>query len=303
MPFAFLLSRPTPLPNFSWRLIARNSGIIAVSLAIPFLGVEMMCELPAQLPAPRGGGLLPESGAPISGSLTRDELIKRWDLNNDGRIDAAEAEMARSKMRRERRNAIQNSGVDPLTGKARTPANSGSVDPLTGRTRIDTNNPSNAPLTNKDPLIFPPDILAETPAGVAPKGSPRGQAPLTVAPPTQSPKGTQQPTAPGGENRTSVPIRPGFPALTPRPAVTTGGLRAGAAGARPGYGASGPKAPLNAGRVPGGLGLPSARGTALTTPPRQTPAMPSNRRSTADSPPSAFPFNFPRGSVEDIDLP
>jgi|GEM_PF-1093352 len=303
MPFAFPSSRPTSLQNFSLRLITRDSGIAVASLAIAFLGVGLVCELPAQSPTPRGGGLLPGSGAPVSSSLTRDELIKRWDLNNDGRIDAAEAEMARSKMRRERRNAMQNSGVNPLTGKARTPANLGSVDPLTGRTRINTNSPSDTPFKNKDPLIFPPNILSETPAGAAPKGSPRGQAPLTVAPPTQSPKGTLPPTRQGGEKHALGPIRPGFSQLIPQPAITTGGLRAGAAGARPGYGASGPKAPLNAGRMPGGLGLPPVRGTALTTPPQQPPAMPSNRRSTADRLPSTFPFDSPRVPPEDIDLP
>ena len=45
--------------------------------------------------------------APLLPGQSRDELKRRWDLNSDGEIDEAEAEMARTKMRRERMDLLQ----------------------------------------------------------------------------------------------------------------------------------------------------------------------------------------------------
>lgn len=56
----------------------------------------------------RRGGLLPSKPIESPGvSSTRDELARRWDLNADGQIDEAEAETARSRMRRERLELLQ----------------------------------------------------------------------------------------------------------------------------------------------------------------------------------------------------
>jgi len=66
----------------------------------------------------RSGGLVPGRETPsVSGGMTRDELLRRFDLDSDGRIDEAEAEAARARMRRERVDTMQNSGLDPLTGR------------------------------------------------------------------------------------------------------------------------------------------------------------------------------------------
>lgn len=59
---------------------------------------------------------------------SREELMRQWDINHDGKVDASEAEIARGRMRRARTEAMMNSGNDPLTGKPRV-----ATDPLTGR--------------------------------------------------------------------------------------------------------------------------------------------------------------------------
>ncbi|MFM9194226.1 MAG: hypothetical protein ACKOWG_00495, partial [Planctomycetia bacterium] len=53
------------------------------------------------------------------------------------------------------------------------------------------------------------------------------------------------------------------PVAGERPGIISGGVRAGGAAARPGYGAGGPPTDLNAGRLPGGL--PQTRGVAPGT--------------------------------------
>ncbi|MFM8802986.1 MAG: hypothetical protein ACKOK8_03590, partial [Planctomycetia bacterium] len=61
---------------------------------------------------------------------SREELLRQWDLDRDGKVDASETELARSRMRRTRNEAIMNSGTDPVTGRPRTRA---TIDPVTGR--------------------------------------------------------------------------------------------------------------------------------------------------------------------------
>lgn len=51
--------------------------------------------------------------------VSRGELVRKWDLNADGSIDEGEAEVARSRMRRDRAELQMKSGIDPLTGKPR----------------------------------------------------------------------------------------------------------------------------------------------------------------------------------------
>jgi len=51
--------------------------------------------------------------------MSREELVRKWDLNSDGSIDEGEAEVARSRMRRDRAELQLKSGIDPLTGKPR----------------------------------------------------------------------------------------------------------------------------------------------------------------------------------------
>jgi hypothetical protein len=59
---------------------------------------------------------------------SREELMRKWDVNRDGKVDTGEAEIARSQMRRARNDAMLNTGNDPLTGKPRA-----AIDPVTGR--------------------------------------------------------------------------------------------------------------------------------------------------------------------------
>jgi hypothetical protein len=61
-------------------------------------------------------------------TTSREELMQKWDINRDGKVDEGEADVARSRMRRARIDAQMNSGTDPLTGRPRVP-----LDPVTGR--------------------------------------------------------------------------------------------------------------------------------------------------------------------------
>lgn len=61
-------------------------------------------------------------------TASREELMRQWDINRDGKVDTGEAEIARSRMRRVRNDALWNSGTDPVTGRPRVV-----TDPVTGR--------------------------------------------------------------------------------------------------------------------------------------------------------------------------
>jgi hypothetical protein len=58
----------------------------------------------------------------------REELLRKWDVDRDGKVDASEAEVARTRMRRTRNESLMQSGIDPVTGRPRVP-----TDPVTGR--------------------------------------------------------------------------------------------------------------------------------------------------------------------------
>ena len=46
-------------------------------------------------------------------------MVRKWDLNRDGKLDASEVEIARTKMRKLRGEAALQAGIDPLTGRPR----------------------------------------------------------------------------------------------------------------------------------------------------------------------------------------
>jgi hypothetical protein len=75
-----------------------------------------------------GNTLLSQPAAAQAPASSRQELMRKWDIDRDGKVDASEAEIARGRMRRARTDTIMNSGTDPLTGKPRT-----ATDPVTGR--------------------------------------------------------------------------------------------------------------------------------------------------------------------------
>jgi len=262
-------------------------------------------------------------GVGQSPTTSRQELIRAWDLDRDGRVDEGEAEIARTRMRRIRNDAL-NSGADPLTGRPRSGA-----DPLTGRPMPATSaataggRPSGV-ADEGDLILVPGTGEGPAPGGqrteagdreLPPRGSEHGRPTLpgtrvpaasatlpSVAPrlpggpaaadavgkPLQNPGLRQQPM-PGQQPLRNPGVRPPQPPLqnlgarqpqgrgqppaagpqpsqsAGRPGVISGGVRAGAAAARPGYGAAsggayggnGPPADLNAGRLPARVANPN----------------------------------------------
>ena len=223
-------------------------------------------------------------------SASRDELVRKWDVNSDGTIDAAEAELARSRMRRERAELLFKTGIDPLTGRPRTLAADPAADdlpaelPEAGPPRPKPGQPSALPGT-RVPETVPPIPSVES----APKspGQRAGDPRRTPGRDARNAEATadDDPRTAGRDPRGS-----GQP---PRgPAVVTGGARAGAP-ARPGYGSTIPVPDLNAGRLPAGLpGRPatSASGGLLPRLRRPSPAAPV---------PSVQP---PRRTVDDFNV-
>lgn len=209
-------------------------------------------------------------------TASREELMRQWDVDRDGKIDASEAEIARGRMRRARNEAMSNSGNDPVTGKPRVP-----TDPITGRPV-----PRDATATDRGGL-FPPaddDSLILVPGngerpgatdsgigGTADKDSPprpsrreREALPGTRVPNMSSTLPSMAPRLPAAGSSTDPGQRPPGPSSAAgRPGVIAGGARSGLPGARPGYGAAAPTRDLNAGRLPGGL--PQTRGVAPGT--------------------------------------
>ena len=258
------------------------AAILGAAAASQSLAQTEPTSAPAQAPspAPRSGGLLPERGrASTSGAILRQELIKRWDLNTDGRIDESEADVARLRMRQDRNENQRNRGLDPLTGRQRVPATLNATGLGAGRTDVLTENgtadestlpESTLPLDGNDPLEITAEALPAKPKKSA-AALPGTRAPQVVVP-TQN--GSAKAPGPRIQNSTgSLPVagsnrvqeksaeKSGVQRQTPRAALSTGGTRAGAAPVRPGYGSNVPINDLNAGRVPSGsLQLPDVSG-------------------------------------------
>lgn len=216
---------------------------------------------------PRRGGLLPR---PADG-VTREELVRRWDVDSDGKIDASEAEVARARMRRERAELWRTTGIDPLTGQPRRQEGDQTDEeaPLLPPDLVDE--PVTEPKPNRTDPALPgsrvPDV--RLPDAVPP-------APKTTPPATTRVPDARKPSA-------------AAPAARPGRDMVTGGVRAGAPAARPGYGASGGKNELNAGRRPGTLPRPGGM------PPRTVPG---GSRQPAAPAPALVPA--PRISAEEI---
>jgi len=75
-----------------------------------------------------GQAMLAPPAAAQAPAASREELMRKWDLDRDGKVDASESEIARGSMRRARLDAAMHSGTDPVTGKPRV-----ATDPVTGR--------------------------------------------------------------------------------------------------------------------------------------------------------------------------
>lgn len=227
----------------------------------------------AQAPG-RGGGLVPAPG------LTREELVRQWDLDGNGTIDEAEATAARTRMRRARAELEQEAAIDPVTGRFKQAAEEAPADPPAAEapTKPGGSQPRNRSTGPAPPRSRAPDVRLDAPAA-------EGQA-------TPEPKRA----APFAGLRS--PDRTGVPSQRPRtsgPTALTGGARAGAPAAVPGYGAPGPQPDLNAGRRlaedralrppigPRGGFLPATVRPAGPRDPRATqPAAPAPPRATAE---------------------
>jgi len=256
--------------------------------------------------------------SPTTG-LTRDELVRRWDLDGDGTINKSEADIARARMRRQRNEMQLESGIDPVTGRPRGE----SPGPTEGE---------EPPYYQLLPEVLPTEPVEPVDQGVV--GQPKSTRPKPLSE-LLSPITTKDP----------VPGLPRMPSLTGKPegmsskpmversgraswlppaktgSAGLGGPRAGAPPAVSGYGSNSwselnagrfralqidaETSTTNAGRSPtagGGL-LPTVRRPGQTgalflpgqTVPRTTPQSP--LVPAAPRPPM---FSPPRVSAEDI---
>ena len=218
------------------------------TLAAIVLALAAMTAAGQQPPIPRSGGLVPSASGPKLG-LTREELIRSWDLDGNGTISKSEADLARARMRRQRLEMQLGAGLDPLTGLPR------------GIDVGDVGEEEDEPLFQLPPEIVPPQSRRQSDS-LLPGTRPPPMTPQAAAAPSLTPMpgaafGTGRPAAPAATTPTAVE-RSGRASWLPqqtRGSSPTGGVRAGAPAAVPGYGSgplsgplSGPRSDLNAGR-------------------------------------------------------
>jgi len=278
-----------PLPQLLCLLRPAMFGAVILAVALGpthRLGHGQSADEPDPTGGLRSRGMVPS--APAAGQ-TREELVRQWDLDGNGTIDASEAAVARARMRRGRVEMQLNAGIDPLTGRPRVTAEEAVLD------------------AEEVGPEMPPE-MPEEPAKRSPQGpSLPGTRVPEPAPATSGtsagPRPPRLPTGAGGTpGQPSSATRPG--SAPTRPGSATGGVRAGAPAARPGYGSLAPRSDLNAGRprpdptmtrpgssipsarmpIPRGGLLPSTRPGVGALPRPTTPAAPSPRlpRVTAD---------------------
>lgn len=206
----------------------------------------------------------PAASSPAAPRLTREELLSRFDINRDGKIDQGELELAGSKMRLERAELRLSRGIDPVTGLPRDDEPDGADREL---------DPTDEPVMSVDELARRLGFE-----------SPRPDAARPPTPAAADGQSTLQPRI-FGLTPPSAPPATGLEAAPTPPAP--GGVRAGGRPALPGYG-SGVRPPsFNAGRAdrlppPKGDRQAVAGGLVprLQPPPRPAPAPP--RRTVED---------------------
>jgi len=263
----------TPARRFP-RLGARLAVASVVAMAVVG-GRAGRGEDPAEID-PTGGLRSRGVGVPAADTdVSREELVRQWDLDGNGSIDASEAAVARARMRRARLEMELGTSIDPLTGKPRIVSEGTPDDPDDGPSQ--------------------PDMDED--AGNHPRAADTDAPPGTRVPAVRpAVTGTAGPRVPAITSSGSS--TPGGGAAAPRssswrPGSLTGGVRAGAPAARSGYGGRVPKPDLNAGfprpvlsgtrgYAPRGGFLPTVRPSATPRPvaPPLAPATPP--RVTAD---------------------
>lgn len=191
-------------------LLALPTMLAAVG-AVVVAGIGTSPSVAADAARPPAGSAARSTSVPEVPRKTRDELIQEWDLNSDGKIDVGEAEVAASRMRLERASMRLNTGFDPVTGRPRGEPE-----------------PEEESVEDKEPES---DLAAELDAAT--------QQAKSKPKPKPAPRTTTSGTQPAKSGAALFP--------TQRPLPATGGVRAGAQAARPGYGAAAALS-LNAGR-------------------------------------------------------
>jgi hypothetical protein len=255
-----------------------------------------------------GGRLAPgqtaAGGKPVMPRLTREGLLKKWDLNGDGKLDVGEVEVATSKMRLERAEMRLSTGLDPVTGKPRNPA----ADDLEGDADDDSGTGGDRKPLTVDELAAK---LGFTPADAAGEQSGTPRSPDSPAAdagrPETSAAITPRPTfglPPLRRQQPGAPVPPGSPAVgSGSPGLPlTGGVRGGGLPARPGYGSQVSPPSLNAGRA-------DAAATGGLLPRRRLPGAPPGLSSglqppVGPPPPAASSPGAPRPrrTVDDFDV-
>ena len=199
--------------------------------------------------------------------LTREELTRSWDLNGDGTISKPEAEVARARMKRERIEMQLGGGIDPLTGLPRGQKDEPEVEHTPGDEPEFRLPPEELPLPSRRkpsaglpgfraPSLAPPAITAPIPS------TGRGPVPSLNVPRIDPSRPTTRSPGAAAPGRST-----GASWLSPnaRGSALTGGVRAGAPAAVPGYG-SGPWSDLNAARsryAPAPIDLPRTGAAGL----------------------------------------
>lgn len=246
------------MPAFRTVRAARPGRAVAAAALV----LASLAACPAADAPQRGGGLVP---APRK---TREELVREWDLNKDGKIDQGEAEVAAARMRRERAELRLNSGIDPVTGRPRDEA--GDDEEAMVEEQPDEAVPEEEPVEEAKP-----DENARP-------GPPGARVPRPPLPGAGAGRARGAGTAGSGVTSAADPTRQPM----------TGGIRGGGIPARPGYGSGVPSGPLNAGLpiVPRMRPLPG-QGPRVGPLPGGQPAAPMQRPSAP--PPRMAPTREP----------
>jgi hypothetical protein len=157
-------------------------------------------------------GVVWPASAPAQPPMRSEELLRQWDLNRDGKVDEAEAEIARSKMRRARNEAMQKNDTDPITGRPRSEAAAAAG--RGGDAAVPRSGGAGALAEDDGGLILVPGNGEQSPfagpdpaAPVMPRRRDRDPLPGTSVPATTStiPSVSPPSAAPGGSGRAGVP--------------------------------------------------------------------------------------------------